>query len=81
MTPEEFRKEHAKWKGDKTQVIDNEPLRTWLMSKSGYYFPYEGREVFKSELGKEMLCIFFNETSFSMRVEQEKVIANRQREK
>lgn len=68
MNGEEFLQEHAKWKYGTKATIQEESPCTWLMSKTGYYFPYTDKDRLDSRLG--MLCIFINATSFTMRAEQ-----------
>jgi hypothetical protein len=71
MNGEEFLQEHARWKHGTKTVIEDEVPCTWLMSKSGHFFPFKDRKVLDSELGKGMFCIHLNATSLTMRAEQE----------
>ncbi len=74
MKSDDFLQAHAKWKYGTKQAKEESP-RTWLMAKSGYYFPYKDSDALNPNLG--MLCVFFNTTSLVMRAEQEIVRGNR----
>jgi len=82
MNPgDRFREAHEKWKNRGKAVLDqDEQLRTWLMSKSGHYFPFDGGALeLKKMLGLEfdIFCIYFNATSLYMAGEQAVIIAKR----
>jgi hypothetical protein len=43
MNADEFLQDHARWKyGKKAAVQKEDPPRTWLLAKSGYYFVFDG---------------------------------------
>ena len=70
MDSGEFLQDHAQWKyGNKKKVIVEEEPRTWLMARSGAYFPLDGNldcEI-RRLLDLDMLCtVHHNQTSTSM---------------
>jgi hypothetical protein len=70
MNADEFLQEHAEWKyGKKTAKQKEDPPRTWLLAKSGYYFVFDGN--LDTELKRlddmQMPCtVHHNQTSLTM---------------
>lgn len=83
MDANEFRQKHEKWQDDKTGKRTNrkqEQPGTWLISKSGCYFPLKGDLDHELErLRKmDMACnVFHNVTSHQMRDKQNEIRARR----
>ena len=84
MNPgDKFRKSYEEYLNRGKALIDkDEPLRTWLMSRSGHYFPFDGgQQELRKMLGLEFVicCIYFNATSLFMAGEQAVILAGRQK--
>lgn len=69
MTGEEFKKEHLRRKLGQSKAVKEESPRTWLMAKSGHYFPLEGDLDHELERLREMdmpCTVHHDQTSISM---------------
>jgi hypothetical protein len=69
MNSDEFLQDHAKWKYGSVRTDIIESQRTWLMAKSGFYFPLEGDLDHELERLRQMdmpCTVHHNQTSISM---------------
>lgn len=68
---EQFRLDHEEWLNRDKAVKQDEQPGTWLMDKSGYYFPFKKGDRLCTALG--MVCVFLKTTSLVMRANQDEI--------